>query len=796
MHKTLILLSAAMLTATAASAINTLDVRGTLYTVDTLFHAKVGPGTTQTSLRLINSSGDKPLNVFYLTVDRTTPGVSIRTVCAGDKVAGGQTVRGMATSHSHDGLHYFAGSNGDFYSTSGTATNGSSVIGTPTASTIVDREIYKTSNSNYQFSVDTDGVPRVCRLNYYTGTAAIGESTTLFKGVNVSSPANGITLYTPRYWGSANQTDHAGACHQVSARLAEGSAPFHAGGEFDLVVTSEPSTDGDMAIPDDGYVIHGRGTSTSGCNTGADAFVAALKPGDIVHFNNIILTPEGEAIHPVSVVSGNPKNVGNGETLESEGERGDAPARHPRTCIGYSQDGNKIIMMVIDGRTGYSVGVATGMAGDIMRYAGAYEAVNLDGGGSSTLYTEALGVRNYCSDGKERAVGNAVFAVLEAPEDNEIAEIAFCDWATSLPHYGIYTPVIYGFNKYGKLIDTDVKGFTLTSDAGTVSADGSTLTASNKGTYALQANLGNLTASIPVTVTDAEEVMPKYPDVLINTSREWTVEMLAKTGNKWLPASAIPYDWSSDNPDVATVDGQGLVTPLADGKAVITGLAGNVRLAVNLTVETPVSVTMPIETTHTIDPWAFSGTSITKGFTTTALDNGFSVDFTLSSARAPSFTARLDKPIFSLPEAVQLRVVPQDVKVTKIVAVFKANNEQRTQQLWYDTAPLTTGEENTITLKLSDIFNLDDIGIYPITLSSVCFYLNGSTKTPYSLKVPGVEGVYDAATLGVEDIINDSADADKTRNEPRQWYNIQGIPVEKPTRPGIYVAPDTKMIIK
>ena len=100
-----------------------ISLLGVDYTVDTLFHAKIGPGTTQTQLRL---EGPSPLNVFYLTVDRTTPNVTIRAVSGTDKVAGTSRTSVMAQTKSKDGLLYFAGTNGDFYWTGGTATNGTS----------------------------------------------------------------------------------------------------------------------------------------------------------------------------------------------------------------------------------------------------------------------------------------------------------------------------------------------------------------------------------------------------------------------------------------------------------------------------------------------------------------------------------------------------------------------------------------------------------------------------------------------------------------------------------------------
>ena len=79
----------------------TWKVWNTDYRVDTTFHAKIGPGTTQTSLLL--TGPDTTLTVFYLTVDLTDPYVDIRTVCATDHLAGAQTVTQMAESHSVEG---------------------------------------------------------------------------------------------------------------------------------------------------------------------------------------------------------------------------------------------------------------------------------------------------------------------------------------------------------------------------------------------------------------------------------------------------------------------------------------------------------------------------------------------------------------------------------------------------------------------------------------------------------------------------------------------------------------------
>ena len=58
--------------------------------------------------------------------------------------------------------------------------------------------------------------------------------------------------------------------------------------------------------------------------------------------------------------------------------------RQPRTAFGVSQDGTKAIIMVVDGR-GDSIGATHQEMADLMRTYGAYDAMHLDGGGSSTM---------------------------------------------------------------------------------------------------------------------------------------------------------------------------------------------------------------------------------------------------------------------------------------------------------------------------------------------------------------------------------------------------------------------------
>jgi hypothetical protein len=84
--------------------------------------------------------------------------------------------------------------------------------------------------------------------------------------------------------------------------------------------------------------------------------------------------------------------------------------RNPRTALGLNQAGDTLIIIEVDGRqTGWSVGMTLPELADALLQAGAYRAVNLDGGGSSAfIYTQDNGtvVKNRPSDGTFRPVAN------------------------------------------------------------------------------------------------------------------------------------------------------------------------------------------------------------------------------------------------------------------------------------------------------------------------------------------------------------------------------------------------------
>ncbi len=113
-------------------------------------------------------------------------------------------------------------------------------------------------------------------------------------------------------------------------------------------------------------------------------------------------------------------------------------AYNPRTGMGLSQDRRTLYVVVVDGRSDQSVGAGLDDLANLLRDLGAWDAINLDGGGSSALFVRGEGgVVNRPSDGRERVVcchmglkidGNAAWwraeRVGQAPAEDAAAAFA------------------------------------------------------------------------------------------------------------------------------------------------------------------------------------------------------------------------------------------------------------------------------------------------------------------------------------------------------------------------------------
>ena len=105
------------------------------------------------------------------------------------------------------------------------------------------------------------------------------------------------------------------------------------------------------------------------------------------------------------VMGGGPELLRNGANVAPTTGEFNA-AKHPRTVMGRDREGG-VWFVAIDGRQNHSAGASLPEAAELAKRLGMVDAMNLDGGGSTTmsLFGDTL---NRPSGGVERAVGNAV----------------------------------------------------------------------------------------------------------------------------------------------------------------------------------------------------------------------------------------------------------------------------------------------------------------------------------------------------------------------------------------------------
>ncbi|MFJ8884713.1 phosphodiester glycosidase family protein [Streptomyces sp. NPDC102402] len=347
----------------------------------------VAPGVRLSSYDRLES--DKWLRVDSLSVDLDGSGVRADYLSSG-KVADRRPVSELAAGHDPGkGRRTVAAINADFFDINQT--------GAPLGPGVEDgRTVHSPAPGvNRAVGIGPQNAGRLLEL-YFEGTLTLPSGTHPLTAYNAADvPAQGVGAYTSA-WGSADRAltvDDARPVAEVAVR--------------DGKVVSRPGTPGSGPVPEDTVVLVGR-------EAGA-GLLAGLEPGDPVGIEYRARTDSGAV--PRTAVGGRELLVVDGAAQNHDGEGNNTAA--PRTAVGFSEDGRTMQVLTVDGRQTDSGGVTLTELGEMMREAGSYSALNLDGGGSSTLVarepgSDALQVENSPSDGSERTVPNGL--ALTAPD--------------------------------------------------------------------------------------------------------------------------------------------------------------------------------------------------------------------------------------------------------------------------------------------------------------------------------------------------------------------------------------------
>lgn len=207
----------------------------------------------------------------------------------------------------------------------------------------------------------------------------------------------------------------------------------------------------------------------------------------------------------------------------------DNTTRASRTAIGIKADGT-VVMLMVDGRQApYSVGMTMAEVGAAMEALGCVQAVNLDGGGSSTFATQREGesenntsagltLRCRPSDGYERKVSNTIMVLSNAEPTGQF------DHAVLTPNNEVYTPgsavqfSAAGVDAAGSSADVpEDAAWTVLSGSGRIDADGA---------YTATDDCGEVTVGLQVNgkTVGQTAIQIRWPDKLDFTNSSVSID--------------------------------------------------------------------------------------------------------------------------------------------------------------------------------------------------------------------------------------------------------------------------------
>jgi uncharacterized protein YigE (DUF2233 family) len=338
---------------------------------------------------------NEPWSIHIVRVDRAAKGIDVLCTHAHDRVAALATVAEQAGAVSARGRNAIAAINGDFF-----VIKTGSYQGDPLGLEITNGKLLS-APKEAAFWMD-HGVPHIDAVRSQLAvTWPDGRKSRM--GLNEAVPGNSIVLFTAAFASSTRATN----AHELilQPERPDSGDKLRAGQKIKARVSAHNDS-GDSVLSTNTFVL------AAGREFNRD--FAAISNGSIVELNlaltkNLGRAEMGVGGGPILVHNGTPKtwavktNVTTGLFI-----------RNPRTAIGYNR--TSIFLVEVDGRQkDLSVGMTFPELARLMKDIGCTDALNLDGGGSSTLWLNGR-VLNSPSDKHERAVADAVVVATKATD--------------------------------------------------------------------------------------------------------------------------------------------------------------------------------------------------------------------------------------------------------------------------------------------------------------------------------------------------------------------------------------------
>lgn len=284
------------------------------------------------------------------------------------------------------------------------------------------------------FGITSDGVVLFGAPLWRGQVVVEGTEPLPLTALNRPVQANECVLVTP-WWGETYPLPN-GA---VVWRVGEMDGKPRLGGEVRAKLAERLAAASTCPVPEDGCLLVATGTLAERLNLLNEGTAITLRFAVEPDQNMVVLSPERQPTtatlasrrywrrqvgtdfwkQAFMAVGGGPWLLRDGNILIDASQQGFNDGftnnRHPRTAVGVTAEG-KLLLVTVDGRQPMSAGMTLGELAQLMKQLGATDAINLDGGGSTTLAIRGGLIVNSPSEGRERPVANAI--VVYAPRSS------------------------------------------------------------------------------------------------------------------------------------------------------------------------------------------------------------------------------------------------------------------------------------------------------------------------------------------------------------------------------------------
>ena len=342
----------------------------------------VAAGVEHAHIVRTSTAGDAGglLSIHALRIDLARARLDV--VHALDSAVGLETVSSMAQRHGA-----IAAVNGGYFRTTGT------FRGDSTGTLQIDgRVLSEPDRGRAAVGFTRDAKPRLIFGHVaWQGMITAGSRKRKLDGVNRARGANELVLFIPQF-------------HQTTLTDASGTEVTVRGGRVERLREAAGST----PIPADGFVISATGTARQWVR---DALKPRTRVSVSVALEPVSATGSNPWTQAEDILGAGPKLVTAGRIdITTEGEKmlaTFATDRHPRTAVASLADG-RALLVVVDGRQLTSVGMSLDELARLLIELGAIEAINLDGGGSTTMVVQDKVVNSPSDSSGERPVSDAI----------------------------------------------------------------------------------------------------------------------------------------------------------------------------------------------------------------------------------------------------------------------------------------------------------------------------------------------------------------------------------------------------